>query len=93
MQDLRITGPDGVIWIGDFVTIRSKPADERMRVAKGGAVEEHDVPFSKQASTLMFEDFARMVEDPGMFEASVRASERTQAWLDAAWNSATANEV
>jgi hypothetical protein len=40
----------------------------------------------------MFEDFAAMVGNPTLFEASVRASERTQALLDAAWNSGLQNE-
>ena len=93
VQDLRITGPDGVIWMSDFVTIRGAPANERFRHQQGGRSEESEIPFTKQAPTLMFEDFARMVDDPEMFEASVRASERTQAWLDAAWESAVSNET
>jgi hypothetical protein len=40
----------------------------------------------------MFEDFAAMVGNPEWFEASVRASERTQLLLDAVWNSALQNE-
>lgn len=93
VQDLRITGPGGVIWIDDFVTIRKTPAHERFRHQKGGQSEEFEIPYSKHAATSMFEDFARMVDDPEMFESSVRVSERTQAWLDAAWDSATANEA
>ena len=92
VQDLRITGPGGVIWMSDFVTIRNAPPNERFRHQKGGRSEETEIPFSRQAATSMFEDFARMVDDPGMFEASVHASERTQAWLDAAWESAVSNE-
>ena len=65
---------------------------ERFRHQQGGRSEVVDIPFSKQAATYMFEDFARMVDDPAIFEASVRASERTQAWLDAAWDSAVSNE-
>jgi hypothetical protein len=41
----------------------------------------------------MYEDFALMLDDPEMFEASVRATLRTQALLDAAWESALANEA
>jgi predicted dehydrogenase len=93
VQDLRITGPGGVIWMDDFVTIRSAPANERFRHQQGRSSELVDIPFSKQAATYMFEDFARMVDDRSLLAASVRASERTQAWLDAAWNSAVSNEA
>ena len=89
VQDLRITGPDGVLWIDDFVGARG---NERFRYHQGRKKFEVDVPFSKHQATSMFEDFAKMVRDPAMFEAGVRASERTQAWLDAAWESAIANE-
>lgn len=92
VQDLRITGPDGVIWMHDFVGIRGGNQHETWRWAAGNKTREFDLPFSRKAATLMFEDFARMVENPDMFEASVRASERTQAWLDAAWKSAVSNE-
>jgi hypothetical protein len=34
-----------------------------------------------------------MVGDPDWQEASIRASERTQEWLDAIWNNALANEA
>ena len=92
VQDLRITGPDGVIWIDDFVTIRGDNRDERFSLSRGGKPKVLEQPFSKHAPTLMFEDFAAMVSDPEMFEKGVRASERTQAWLDAAWESAIRNE-
>jgi hypothetical protein len=36
----------------------------------------------------MFENFARLIDDPERQEASIRASERTQQLLDAAWRSA-----
>jgi predicted dehydrogenase len=90
VQDLRITGRDGVLWIDDFVGARG---DERYRVRRGRDTEEVAIPFTKHQATSMFEDFAAMVNDPAMFEASVRASERTQAWLDAAWKSAVKNEA
>ena len=89
VQDLRLTGPDGVLWIDDFVGARG---DERYRVRRGRDTEEIAIPFSKHQATSMFEDFTKMVHDPAMFEAGVRASERTQAWLDAAWQSALENE-
>ena len=90
VQDLRLTGPDGVLWIDDFVGARG---DERYRVRRGRDTEEIAIPFSKHQATSMFEDFTKMVRDPAMFEAGVRASERTQAWLDAAWQSALNNEA
>ena len=89
IQDLRITGREGVLWIDDFVGARG---DERFRYHQGRKKFHVDIPFSKHQATSMFEDFSKMVADPALFEASVRASERTQAWLDAAWASAVANE-
>ena len=92
VEELRISGDEGVIWIDDFVFIPDTPADERIRYHKGQEKFEDVIPFTKQAPTLMFEDFTRMVNDPALFEAGVRASLRTQEWLDAAWESALANE-
>lgn len=40
----------------------------------------------------MFENFAAMVGNSALFEASVAASERTQEWLDAVWTKAMKNE-
>lgn len=93
VQDLRITGPDGVIWVDNFVSIRGDDQGGRFSLSRGGKPRDIEPPFSKPAATLMFEDFTVMVQDPGLFEKSVRASERTQAWLDAAWESAIANEI
>lgn len=92
VEELRISGDEGVIWIDDFVFIPGSPAHERIRYHRGGERFDIEIPFSKPAPTLMFEDFAKMVRDPALFEASVRASERTQGWLDAAWQSALDNE-
>ncbi len=74
--------------IDDFVGAR----DEGFLLRQGREEQSFDVPAGKHAATSMFEDFTKMVGDPALFEAGVRASERTQAWLDAAWNSAVANE-
>lgn len=90
VQDLRITGREGVLWIDDFVGARG---NERFRYHQGREKFDVEIPFSKHQATSMFEDFTRMVGDPALFEAGVRASERTQAWLDAAWASAVANEA
>jgi predicted dehydrogenase len=89
VQDLRITGRDGVLWIDDFVGSRG---DERYRLRRGGESQDAQIPFSKHQATSMFEDFTKMVRDPALLEAGVRASQRTQAWLDAAWQSALDNE-
>ena len=82
------TGGDGVIWIDDFVGAR----DEGFLLRRGREEQSFYVPAGKHAATSMFEDFTKMVGAPALLEASVRASERTQAWLDAAWASAVANE-
>ena len=93
VQELRISGRGGAIWIDDFVFVPGSGNDERFRLQKARSnPEDVAIPFSKPAATFMFEDFAHMVGNPDLFEASVRATERTQAWLDAAWNSAVANE-
>ena len=55
--------------------------------------EEVVVPAAKYGATLMFEDFAAMVGNPQRLEASIRVSERTQAWLEAFWQSALENEA
>lgn len=89
VQDLRITGPEGVLWIDDFVGLRGT---ERFRWSRDEHAREITLGPGKQAATLMFEDFSKMVLDSGAFEACVRKSERTQAWLDAAWDSALAND-
>jgi predicted dehydrogenase len=94
VQDLRITGNRGVIKLDDF--LRSRRDDH------AGAYEyrtgwndrgEVVVPAGARGATLMFEDFAAMVGDSALLEASIRASERTQGWLDAVWDSALANEA
>lgn len=72
------------------VTLRH---DRRLVGAFGGGNSEgFDVPADKPAAALMFEDFTAMVGDKARFEASVRASERTQALLDACRQSGIANE-
>ncbi len=93
IQDLRISGPAGVIKIDDFLSQRSTDQAGVYEYLKGwGNSETGEVPSEKPGSALMFEDFAAMVGNPGMFEASVRASERTQMLLDAVWSSALENE-
>jgi predicted dehydrogenase len=93
IMDLRISGPAGVIKLDDFLSQR--PSDQTGvfdHLTGWGNSEPVEVPSEKPGSALMFEDFAAMVGNPTLFEASVRASERTQALLDAAWNSGLQNE-
>ena len=94
VQDLRITGTGGVIRLDDFLRSRRDDHTGVIQYSKGWeSTELIEIPSAKPASTLMFEDFAAMVQDPALFEASVQASERTQLLLDAVWESATSNEI
>jgi len=90
VQDLRISGNAGVLWIDDFVGLKG---NERWRVSQGRETRELDVPFSQHPATSMFENFAHMLGHSERLDASARASLRTQAWLDAAWRSALENEA
>ena len=93
IMDLRISGAIGVIKLDDFLSQRSSDQAGVYQYLKGwGNSEMVEIPSEKSGSTLMFEDFAAMVGDPKRFEASVRASERTQLLLDAIWTSALENE-
>jgi predicted dehydrogenase len=88
-MDLRISGTAGQFSLRDFVINEGKgPAEYEYRQGGfgSGTVERIGVPAGKPAAALMLESFAAMVGDPGRFEASVTASERTQEWLDAIWN-------
>lgn len=92
IMDLRISGATGVIKLDDFLSQRpaDKPADFEYRQdwEKTRIIE---VPSAKPEAALMFEDFSTMIGNPVLLEASISASERTQKWLDAIWNSALAN--
>lgn len=94
VQDLRISGDRAVIKLDDFLRSRRGDHGGTYQYLSGGQ-EPKDVvvPAAKQGATLMFEDFAAMIGDPQRIEASMRVSERTQAWLDAVWQSAVANEA
>jgi len=93
IMDLRISGENGVIKLDDFLSQRprDKPADFEYR-QDWDKTEFIEVPSSKPEATLMFEDFSAMVGNPAMLDASIKASEQTQKWLDAIWNSALENE-
>jgi predicted dehydrogenase len=93
VQDLRISGTKAVVKLDDF--LRSRRDDHTGVYEYRSGWDERkqvEVPSAKPGATLMFEDFAAMVGDPGRLEASIRASERTQEWLDAVWASALENE-
>jgi predicted dehydrogenase len=95
-MDLRLCGAGGQFSLDDFVFNPGKgPAEYVYRkggFGDGGTLERITVPSVKPPAALMFEDFAAMVGDSALFEASVAASERTQEWLDAIWTKAMQNE-
>jgi len=93
IMDLRISGAKGVIKLDDFLTRRptDQPADYELRQDWNDS-RFIEVPFDKPEAALMFEDFATMVTDEASITHSMRASERTQQWLDAVWESALENE-
>ena len=93
IMDLRISGTTGVIKLDDFLSQRpkDKPADFEYR-QDWNKTELIEVPTTKPEAALMFEDFATMIGNPALLEASSAASEQTQKWLDAIWNSAIRNE-
>jgi predicted dehydrogenase len=95
-MDLRMSGTGGQVSLDDFVfNPGDGPAEYVYRkggFGAGGTLERITVPSAKPPAALMFENFAAMVGNPDLFEASVAASERTQEWLDAIWTKAIQNE-
>ncbi len=104
-MDLRMSGAGGQFSLHDFVqdvgnglggsTGPTEPAEYEYRKGQFGesaTLERIKVPSAKPAAALMFENFAAMVGDSDLFEASVAASERTQEYLDAVWTKAVQNE-
>ena len=94
IMDLRISGATGVIKLDDFLSNRpsDQPADFEYRQGWGDT-KFIEVAAGKHEAALMFEDFAAMLGNPELLAASSHASERTQQWLDAIWNSAITNEA
>ena len=93
VMDLRISGTKGVVKLDDFLRSRRDDHTGVYEYRSGWDDRKQvEVPSAKPGATLMFEDFAAMVGDPARLEASIRASERTQEWLDAVWASAIRNE-
>jgi predicted dehydrogenase len=93
-QDLRLSGPGGQITLRDFVIAQGEAEYEFRKggFGPGATTERPTAPSAKPAAALMFENFATMVGDPALFEASVAASEKTQEWLDVAWARGMKNE-
>ena len=97
IMDLRITGGRGVISVDNFLS-QDEDFSASYQLKRGGWGPNADrrkatVNSDKPGAALMFEDFAAMVADPEWIERSMRASLRTQTWLDAAWESALAHEA
>jgi predicted dehydrogenase len=95
-MDLRLSGAGGQFSLNDFVVNQGDgPAEYVFRkggFGNGGTLERIAVPSAKPPAALMFENFAAMVGNADLFEASVAASEKTQEWLDAIWTKAIHNE-
>ena len=95
-MDLRLSGAGGQFSLDDFVfNPGDGPAEYVYRkggFGDDGTSERITVPSAKPPEALMFENFAAMVGNSDLFEASVAASERTQEWLDAIWTKAIQNE-
>ena len=96
VMDLRISGAAGSINIDNFLG-QDEDNSAQYLYRSGGwdpeAVSEHvriDSPLSGAA--LMFEDFAAAAADAALRERWILATERTQALLDAVWQSALMNE-
>jgi len=93
-QDLRLSGPGGQITLRDFVIAQGEAEYEYRKggFGPGATTDRPTAPSAKPAAALMFENFATMVGNPDLFEASVAASEKTQEWLDVAWARGMKNE-
>ena len=89
IMDLRISGASGVLKLDDFVLNFTDPAVYEQVAGWGrDGITRHEVAAGTPAAARMFEDFAAMAGRQDLVEASIRASERTQELLDAAWKSA-----
>jgi len=93
VMDLRVSGRGAVIKLSDFVIARGGNRGPGFEVLAGNDVTPVHVEADKPQAALMIEDFVAMCSSPALIEASIAASERTQEWLDACWQSATDNEA
>jgi predicted dehydrogenase len=92
VQDLRITGKEGVINIDDFLSHNPDGSADFLYRKGGwgrGISEEISIPSAKPGAALMFEDMAAAAADPSLRGQWMTATERTQALLDAAWTAST----
>ncbi len=97
LAELRISGTGGMIRVDDFIRNRAD-GSAHYRFRKVGAARNSDpvevqVESGKPADVILFENFAVSVLDKKIREQNMRTSERTQHWLDAAWESAVQNET
>ena len=93
IMDLRISGAKGVIKLDDFLSNRPSDQLADFEYRQGWSDSKFiEVAADKHEAALMFEDFAAMIGNPESLAASRHASEQTQKWLDAIWNSAIRNE-
>jgi predicted dehydrogenase len=96
IMDLRISGTIGSINIDDFLSQQPDNSARYLHRTGGwgpeAARESVTIASSLSGAALMFEDFAAAVADAALREQWIRATERTQALLDAVWQSALANE-
>lgn len=96
VMDLRLSGAVGTINIDDFLGQDPDGSAQYLYRAGGwepDAVEESiRIPSPLSGAALMFEDFAAAVRDPSLREHWMNATLRTQALLDAAWQSALQSE-
>ena len=95
-MDLRISGTVGSINIDNFLG-QDPDNSAQYLYRKGGwghdAIRETVIIESPlSGAALMFEDFAAAVANKALREQWIRATERTQALLDAVWQSALRNE-
>ncbi len=92
IMDLRISGTKGSVNIDDFLSQdQDRSASYLYRSGGWGpnaVAETVKVDSSLPGAALMFEDFAALVHDASLRERWMRASERTQALLDACWDEA-----
>ena len=95
VMDLRITGTAGVINIDDFLGQNPDGSADYLYRKGGwgrGTSEEINIPSSKPGAALMFEDMAAAAADPSLRDQWMKATERTQALLDAAGAEALRSE-
>ena len=95
IQDIRLTGGKGVITLDNFLSQDRDGSASYTHKSGGwgrGKAETIRVESELPGAALMFADFAYMVSDEAWRDRSIAATENTQRWLDAIWESALENE-